>query len=287
MWDIGFHGQPLDDRGRLAIQEMKGHTKRMCELTYDPANFEMELDGRRFTVDDFRLELETAVEGSVLLEATTLGFVEILSCSRTLYKTFGLLDILYVEPISYRSPRSQHLLHRRDFELSDEVPGYRGIPGNSFFLGSRHSPKCVFLLGYEDSRLRRAFEDLQEINPSQSNLVIGVPAFQPGWETDVLANNIGVIREHHILGDLHYCGAANPAAVVDILSRIHNGLQNDERLFVAPIGTKPHGIGAALFVLEHPEVGLLYDHPQRLQGRSTKVGNWHLFSVSQATVASR
>jgi hypothetical protein len=51
-------------------------------------------------------------------------------------------------------------------------------------------------------------------------------------------------------------------------------------MYIAPIGTKPHGIGAALFAATHEDVGILYDHPRRREGRSSKVGKWHLFNVS-------
>ena len=96
---------------------------------------------------------------------------------------------------------------------------------------------------------------------------------------DSIANNIAVIREENISGGVYYCGAENPASVVEVLGQIHSALQPGERLFVAPIGTKPHGIGVALFVAQHPRVGVLYDHPQRSSGRTERLGNWHLYSV--------
>ena len=279
-WDHAFHGRSLDDRGEAAIGEIKKRSKVAYELHYDEDSFIVHVGSTHVHVDDLERKFSHVAKGNVVLEATTLGFVEILLCCRVLRRhRCSKIDVVYVEPESYRSPRRRHLLHRRDFELSKETPGYRGIPGTTYFLDNRVPHKCVFLLGYEESRLRRAFEDLQVINPSRTSLVFGVPAFRPGWEMDSIANNISVIREQKILGDLYYCGAENPAAIVEILEHVYSSLEPRERMFVAPIGTKPHGIGAAIFASTHPRVGILYDHPHRSTGRSSSLGNWHRYSI--------
>ncbi len=115
--------------------------------------------------------------------------------------------------------------------------------------------------------------------------MFGVPAFKAGWEMDAVANNIAVIREQNIREGLHYCGAENPASVVDVLESLEAGLDANQRMFVAPIGTKPHGIGVALFASERKDIGIIYDHLRRKQGRTTAVENWHLFSVSEFGLA--
>lgn len=277
---IGFCGEVLDDRGKAAVEEISGNAGKMVTLRYDPRTFEVDIGGDRVSADAFPDALRPLLTGQVVLEATTLGFVEILLCCRAL-DALGVseFDILYVEPKHYHSPRRREILHRRDFELSGNVPGYRAIPGYAILLGDQPSQKGVFFLGYEESRLRRAFEDLQMIHAATSAVTFGVPAFKPGWEMDAIANNISVIREQNIRGGLYFCGAENPAAVIEILSSIHQGLSQGQRLFVAPIGTKPHGIGVALFVSEHRNVGIIYDHPRRTQGRSDAIAHWHLFSV--------
>ena len=279
-WGIALHGEILDERGMSAVTEVQHRTQRTCQLRYFPETLEFEFDSERFNVDSFSEVLHTIANNSIVLEATTLGFVEILLCCRVLYK-IGLkrLDIVYVEPERYSNPRRNHLLHRRDFELSGTVSGYLAIPGNAILLGDHISHKGVFLLGYEEARLRRAFEDLQMIHSSNTAVVVGVPAFKPGWEMDSIANNITVIREQNIRGGLNFCGAENPAAVMELLTKIYKGLGKNERLYIAPIGTKPHGVGTALFVSQHSNVGVIYDHPERKKGRSDKLGHWHLFTV--------
>ena len=88
------------------------------------------------------------------------------------------------------------------------------------------SKKGVFFLGYEETRFDRALEDYQMISPNNCIVVFGVPAFQPGWEMDSLANNIGVIRQRNIKGGVYFCGAANPASTVDLLNELYNTLDS-------------------------------------------------------------
>ena len=121
-------------------------------------------------------------------------------------KNLGIRDLefLYVEPRSYHSPRRPQLLDKRDFDLSDEVRGYRAIPGATVMLSDRDKQKGVFFLGYEESRFDMVLEDYQMIRPSDCIVVFGVPAFQPGWEMDSFANNIRVIRQRNIEGGVFF-----------------------------------------------------------------------------------
>jgi hypothetical protein len=279
-WTTCICGAVLDERGQAAHDEMVKRSNVQLQLTYNPDTFELDFDGTRIGVDSFSSAAGPLFGNRIVLESTTLGFVEILLCCRTFCQIgVSSFDLLYVEPEGYRNPSPRDLLNRRDFELSSDVPGYRAIPGNAILLGDRIQNRGVFFLGYEEARLRRAFEELQMIRPASSIVTFGVPAFRPGWEMDSIANNIGVIREHNILGGVYFCGAENPAAVVDLLIDLREGLAPGERLFIAPIGTKPHGIGAALFGSTHADVGIIYDHPRRTRGRTSKIAHWHLYTV--------
>lgn len=279
-WAVALIGKPLDDRGRAAVQYVRDHSDSVVELAYSADDYMVQLDDTSVLAEELIESLRGLLRPPVVLEATTLGFVEVLLCCRCLCKlAVASLDILYVEPQRYRTPRKRNLLHRRDFELSGIVPGYRAIPGFAVLLADRKPQKGVFFLGYEERRLERAFEDMQMIQSSRAVVVFGVPTFRPGWEMDAIANNIAVIREQNIRGGVHFCGAENPASVVEFLRDVRRGLVNGERMFVAPIGTKPHGIGVALFVSEHDDVRVIYDHPHRSPQRSEDVAAWHLYSV--------
>jgi hypothetical protein len=93
------------------------------------------------------------------------------------------------------------------------------------------------------------------------------------------ANNIRVLRERKVQGGAGFCAADNPAAAYDLLVDRRREIGLEQRLIVAPIGTKPHGIGAAVFAAMHEETGILYDHPQRRRERTSQTAVWHLYNV--------
>ncbi|MCA9091173.1 MAG: hypothetical protein KDA90_21350 [Planctomycetaceae bacterium] len=279
-WDLTLHGKAIDDRGFVVLESVRHRAIEMTEVVYDPFQLKVAVGNERIAADDLTETLATTRGMSVLIEATTLGFAEIVLICKALREIkHDSIDIVYLEPSGYQRELRHPLLKRRDFELSSEVPGYRAIPGSAVLLGDRKKVRSVFFLGYEEARLRRAFEELQMLSPASTAVAFGVPAFRAGWEMDAMANNISVIREQNMRGGVHFCGAENPLAVFELLCEVHRGLDQGERLVLAPIGTKPHGIGVALFAAAHSEVGVLYDHPLRAPGRTTDLGHWHLFSI--------
>ena len=278
-WDTVLVGPQVDDRGKRASDCVRAMSRDAIELSYNPETMQIALGQKTLETDELDGALSAFKEQAIVLETTTLGFVEILLCCRSLM-TAGTkkLDMLYMEPGSYRAPkRMNNVLERRDFELSNDIIGFEGIPGTAFDLDGSQRQTVVFTVGYEGGRLDRAFEQLP-LNPSRSRIVFGVPAFQPGWEMDAFSNNVRVMRERELGLGVSFCGAENPLATMQVLEQLYRG-ENQGDFFVATIGTKPHAIGAALFVCKHPDVGVLYDHPRRRPGRSKDCGCCHIFHV--------
>ena len=279
-WDIGIIGSPLDDRGYAATGFVQQKVKKVIHMTVLQQEFRFKLDNHTYDVDDADEAFQDMTGKSVLIESTTLGFVEILLISSALLKSNGNeVSYLYIEPKEYRRERKSLVLHRRDFDLSGEVPGYQAIPGYSLILLDNVNQKVIFFAGYESSRLEKALEDCPWILSKNASIVFGVPAFNPGWEIDSFTNNIAVISERNLTGGIHFAGATNPLAAYDLLISVHNGLEASEQLFIAPIGTKPLAIGIALFAIEKDNIGILYDHPIKKPGRTGDIANWHLFKA--------
>lgn len=280
-WSSAVIGVPLDDRGAAAIAFAERSARKIHTISYSANPPSVKFDNEICEVESLANLIKDEVGEPLLLEATTLGFVEILLTLRAAKESGQKkVSILYTEPRSYRRSLSQLVLHRRDFELSDEVEDFSGVPGSLFMLRDDRRAKAVFLVGYEGQRLEQALEQTG-VRPSDCSVVFGVPAFQAGWEMDSFANNIRVLRQRDVTGEVLFGGAQNPLSAYRAIARVHASCDRSrgERLIVAPIGTKPHGIGAAVFVCDHDDVGLIYDHPRRSSGRSDDVASWHLFEV--------
>jgi hypothetical protein len=277
-WDHLIHGEEIDARGRAAIDFGRTYSTAIHELRYIPPKFELLVDGSTYSTEEPEIALAGLKNSAILIETTTLSFIEILLCCRGL-RDLGVasFSMLYTEPESYYSPQRSHIVHRRDFELSDQVQEFAGVPGNTILLTGGRSVKTVVLLGFEGQRLARFLEQTG-ISGSACSMIFGVPAFHPGWEMDAFVNNFRVVKGREMAGKVYFCGANNVLSAYQGIERIYNSCTN-ERLLITPIGTKPHGIGAALFLCGHPDAGVVYDNPKRKRDRTDKTGAWHLFTI--------
>ena len=142
--------------------------------------------------------------------------------------------------------------------------------------------RLVAMLGYESSRLGGVFEQDPEMAAWRKFAVVGVPGYSPGWEQNALANNVDTLDTHQF-HPVRYCSASSVSGAYDLLTQIHaEGHDENPHTTVAPLGTKPHGIAAAMFLVDHSsyqQASLLYDHPTRIKGRSSKVRRWHLYRI--------
>ncbi|MGQ0512577.1 MAG: hypothetical protein ACT4P9_18390 [Betaproteobacteria bacterium] len=278
---VAFVGTPIDARGHSAIEAIRGAGIQVVETSYDPETFEVTLGSTCGPADDIDALFLPFAAKRILLECTTLGIAEILLlCRAARSAAIARISLLYVEPADYAAPQSQELLRRRDFELTREFVGFRPIPEFVINLAGARAARGVFFLGYEQRRLDRALEDHQPINGNRCALVFGVPAYSPGWEMNAFSRNLRVIQESNIRPEIKFCGAASPLSAYQLLSEFERSLGTSDKMFIAPLGTKPTGIGAALFCADRKNVGIIYDHPRRKAGRTESHTKWHLYCAT-------
>lgn len=277
-WDFGFFGLPIDDRGNEASQFINDNCDKLVSLNYDANEMTLKLDNIDCLIDELDEKFNFIKNKRILIEATTLTFAEILLTIKQAKIHSCNLTVLYLEPVSYSQKRTEFRVHKREFELSASTPGYKPIPDfiNSY-LGDKTS-KTIFIAGYESERINRGIEE-NSILTSQCSLVFGVPAFQVGWEMNSFANNLRVMKEQRISGDVYYSSANNPGSTYDVLENIYYSLRETEELFIAPVGPKPAGIAVALFIVENDNVSVYYDHPSKKPTRSVEVKKWHLYDI--------
>ncbi|CAJ5421812.1 Uncharacterised protein [Burkholderia pseudomallei] len=283
-WDIAVTGNPdVDVRSNIACAYAKAHAARHFSIQYTP--HQISVDGNVVHYTAMKSKFRGAK--NLLIEATAMTCPEILFAMRAALE-LGITDIsfLYLEPLEYRRRIRGRLTDHRDFDLSGNRR-FRSVHGFMGNLTELPQGQAVFFLGYEKARLGQALEQEETLGRWQKHAVLGVPAFEPSWEIDAIANNVQHLASSHY--QLQYAAASSVRAAYDLL----NCLLQDDKLelpiVVAPLGTKPHTIGASLFLIEHNEFNrtvLLYDHPSPLQGRSTNVRRWHIHDVCSASSTS-
>lgn len=216
-----------------------------------------------------------------VLDTTSLGFAEILLLLHYLSQKKNIsIKLFYVEPDEYKL-NGKKSMFKNEFDLSEGFNNFRKIPPYSILIdsSSSHKAKLITLLGFENDRLSRILEDDDGARYDTFEHIIALPAFKPGWE------NISLHRHSHELKgtrNLEFAPANNPYETNKVLENIKKN-SKDKNLVIAPIGTKPHAIGAIIFLinskLNEEKIGVMYDFPIKKEKRTDGVGFIHEYIV--------
>jgi hypothetical protein len=289
--DVLFVGEAVDDRGSVALGAFQQRAKKVVQLGYESQK--LLVDGQESSLRDLKTILGKSKR--VIFEATTLGMAEVLRGLQAV-KELGLDEVqfLYVEPRFYNKvePLIDGVLSPREFELTQNNR-FVSLQGFAQEFAEEQISHHVCFLGYESSRIQQAFEQRGEYSEKTYHrfFIVGIPAFAPGWETNVLANHAQILKRMNLSGNaIKYCAANSIREAYLLLGELYRSIATETSVFwVSPLGTKPHTIAAALFLLEtkgnSQSTSLFYDHPKRTSKRSGDVARYHLVGVKglQAT----
>lgn len=284
VWDIAIIGninnEQIDTRSSTACSFASSHAQTTFRIEYIGATNQLLIDGEKGNAGMLRTKLKGAK--SLLIEATTLSCPEILKILNAAnQEEIHNISFLYLEPKEYRRKIEGRLTDMRDFDLNEnrKFVGVRGFMANIEEMEPKG--KVVFFLGYEKSRLGQAFAQLEKIQEWPKACIFGIPAFQPSWEIDSIANNVHHLCDYNF--EILYAAASSVEAPYLLLNKLAATDKAQDPILIAPLGTKPHTIAACLFLIEHNEdrAFLLYDHPLSITGRSSSINRWHLYEVSK------
>lgn len=283
--DVAFVGECVDERGEASIEALK-NVPKVLTLRFDASSHDLYLNSE--ITRRSRISNQFKTGDRILLDATTLGLGEILQVlMAALQARLDSIEFLYAEPGEYDRKISEDRAtgYSRDYVLTTNRK-FSSVQGFAHEYERGKRAVHAFLLGFEPGRIRSAAEERDfEQNNYDCYAIIGVPAFRPGWEGNSVRPHLHAFDDFGFNeGSIIYCQASSIResylSLWDIYSRL-----KDERccFFVSPLGTKPHAVGAALFLLEtkgseYP-TSLYYDHPVRVPKRSRQVSKWHHIKV--------
>jgi hypothetical protein len=228
-----------------------------------------------FESSELRAFLES-IKGLIAVDLTSLEHRIWAPFIRMLVEMKRRFVALYAEPDDYRR--------------SDDVPGAvydlsttRGIePLPGFARLSRRGDELGYfaaLLGFEGARLGHIF-DQEEVEVARTSPVIGLPGFRIEYPTYTYLANRDVLSLDRMERRVEFARASCPFEAYRAIERIHCRA-GGKHLRVAPIGTKPHALGAVLYAIRHAAtVELIYDHPVRAKGRTRGSRGIYVFEVS-------
>lgn len=285
-FDVAFYGRDdLDERSKHSAALTRASARRHFHVTYDAKKFTLTVGDKAMRVDSLEDILGDFRARSIVLDATTLEFPEILYIlsAYRMQKARPRCGFFYVEPEGYRQKESgAAIVPGNAFDLSAGFKDKNHLPVFSRMLSGTNKSHLVAFLGFEGDRLMRVLDDDDGSFYEKVSIVFGIPPFQPNWDLHALMANSSLLERSNTT--VMYCGANNPRAAYRLLADAHSGIPSGpiNRLSVAPFGTKPMALGAALYCLDNDILSPIYDHPLRKIDRTFGIHRRHWYEIDMA-----
>lgn len=220
--------------------------------------------------------LASAMQGLVAVDLTSLEHRVWAPMVKAFLIAQANVVALYAEP--------------NDYQRSDDLPGApydlstsRGIEPLPGFARLTRRPddegNFAPLLGFEGARLGHVF-DQEDVEATATAPIVGSPGFRLEYPTYTYLANRDILEMARMDSRVEYARASCPFEAYLALSRVHNKIDG-RYLRVAPLGTKPHALGAVLYAIRNSaQVELIYDHPVRSKGRTFGSRAVYVYEVS-------
>ena len=217
--------------------------------------------------DQLRKLWETIGSQLIYIDITSLRHGTWAPLLKTGLSTGANIRVVYVEPEKYRpslTPTGGEI-----YDLSERIQGIAPIPGFASLSDNVDNFCFVPLLGFEGTRVSHLVEHVQPL-ANRTIPVVGVPGFSAEYPFATYLGNQNPLIETRGWQNVRFAAANSPFSLFYVLEDIEAEYPG-HLLKIAPVGTKPHALGAVLFsLISSGSVELVYDHPmprvQRTEG---------------------
>ena len=157
--------------------------------------------------------------------------------------------------------------------------GIKPLPGFTKLQrpGRDQETLLVALLGFEGDRALRILNDFDGI-PSHVIPIIGMPGYQMEFPAYTISCNKEFFKKSEGHDNCRWVAADDPFEVKRELISIKNEF-SDHYMYIAPVGTRPHTLGALLFAIDNRDSEILFDHPVRTKNSRKGTGKSHFYRV--------
>ena len=302
--DLLLFGQVTDEERNRRLAQLYGfgNTTRSYFIDYDLDTEEYSLLPQAFgtepsqetilaTRKDISTQLRDQLQGldiqgkTLLVDITSIATPAVFFILKLLTEDVkpSRVFLAYTEPQTYR----EKLLPDSDdmFELTERFIGIKALPGFLRKTARGAETILVLLIGFEGKRFKYVCGEL-EVKNENVRVVLGFPAFRPGWQYLAYGGNQSAFEQFQADLYLRFAAANDPFEAYNTLEEIlkdERNIQPSPEIAVAPIGTKPHAVGAAIFALHYPDnTRLLYDFPVKARtGRTEGYGITWIYGVTE------
>jgi hypothetical protein len=184
----------------------------------------------------------------------------------------------YTEPKEYKKRSISIVGETEEFDLYDRIMGSSiGVPG---FIKHQSSNDILLIapMGFDCQRLQTIYENLK---PKKIIPIVGFPSFVPGWNITAIKTNYMVLKSAGCFDMVKPCEAASPFELYELLTEEFHRYNNSYDIYISPLGTRPHCLGAAIFVSKNPSSYLIYDFPIEKKYRSDNILKADIYNLSR------
>lgn len=277
---IYLHSHGSEERSHLDPRWVRSREDVQFEQIVELPDENVELFGKQLSLRDQK-GLVTALAGTpaIYIDITGMTYSTWAPILVASLKCDCVTRVVYREPLDYT--RHTHPTRGLIYDLSEKIAGIAPLPGLAN-LRLRPPDESVFvpLLGFEGARLAHVLESSE---PSIERVVpiIGTPGFRPEYAAQALLSGRITLQQHYHHSRIQFAKANCPFDLFHELVKIHDAFDRSF-LRIAPVGTKPHGLGAVLFALgRQGSAEIVYDHPIRKRQRTSGRSQVCLYDVSE------
>lgn len=253
--------------------ELVEHSSPLIEpeiLNYGPFSLRQQQK-----VADF---LDSLKSDDIFLDMTGLSFHVWAPIIKVAIMLSKKIRVVYIEPADYSF--SPNPMRGEIFDLSERIMGIAPLPLFTSLSDPEDKSVCFIpLLGFEGTRL--AFM-IEQVDPPGGKIVpiIGTPGFRVEYPFNTYHGNEPALSNTRAWREVRYARANCPFSAFYALTDILNA-HSDDYIKIAPIGTRPHALGALLKCLSSQrQIEIVYDHPKRRRTGSTGSMNCLIYHVA-------
>jgi len=282
--DLIITGEPNEEsRSSFIIDKWKGRGKPHLSLNLKGVNqvnyryTDPERNMSEFSdVIDIMNGLPDIMKGisiskkNVLVDLSSLDHVLSMVLIKQLIKQYSpkCLFAAYARPEKYHTTLgSDGLL------LSDSINGVKAVPGY-VKREIENQTLCAFV-GFEGIRLKAVLESLNNINK-----IVPIVAFPSGglhWFKTTMWQSMDVFETETRDLTIRKCFSESVFDAISILEEVQ---KQEDKIVVAPLGTRPHSVATAIFATKYPNTRIIYDYVVERQNRTEGISHVCVYHLS-------
>jgi hypothetical protein len=172
------------------------------------------------------------------------------------------VDVFYTEPNQYIITCEMFGKYKYASSVgeltAEPMPAYTGTRSDKEHM------LLVIQMGFEGQLSQFIYDST---SPEKYVVINGFPSYLPKYrDLSIIFNEL---LEKETCEEIYSASADNPFEMYNVLKLINERFSGYE-INIAPLGTKPMALGACVFVLDHPEVKIVYPRPAQYVMQTSK-----------------